>query len=473
MVFAPKVEPRPYQRHAVAWLARRGHGALLLDTRTGKTKIAIDWLSWLAVNRGVRNVVLIVPKIGMTVWEDELEINWWGPRYMLYATPGKWAPRTAMQKIPAMRVFIVNYERFSVASHKVISQGIKALPYDETAIVLDESHVIKTPSSARSRRIVPLGKHARYRAILTATPVSKRGRVDEVYPQWCFMDPSIRDKWPTARDFRYYFGEWDESEGYPQFVRPLHTAEYAQLIADSSIAVTREAALGIDPVEHHVHRTPMPAGLQKLYKAMVKDKALRLEAWHVEPPEHVFSKFTLARRMASGIVPRTGDKPPAIFPDHKITPLVNLLGNEKTIVCCNFLAEIDAVVPRLERAPGKPRVFVVTGETKDKPLVLEAFRAAEGKAVLVVQPSVVSVAVDLACASRLLWLGPPTSWILFKQMSDRIALNPMHPESHVLVTPGTSDESLHEALVEARGYRARLLKAPEKFLLGKTNGRRT
>ena len=41
---------------------------LLMDTRTGKTKTTIDWLSWLMHNRDVRYIVVVCPKIAIDVW---------------------------------------------------------------------------------------------------------------------------------------------------------------------------------------------------------------------------------------------------------------------------------------------------------------------------------------------------------------------------------------------------------------------
>jgi len=470
MSFRPKVEPRPYQRSAVAWLAKRGHGALLLDTRTGKTKIAIDWLSWLNVNRRLTTAVVICPKIAIDVWLNELKANWWGDAYTVYdlrhdyANPrknslaGQWpSPKTWTHE--HMRIVLIPVSVFSRECVKVM-RGIHSLNPARSACVLDESHLIKTPASKRSRRIAGLGKYFEYRLAMTATPVSKRGKIDEVYPQWRFIDPSVTDKWPTARSFREYFGLWDESMGWPRFIGPIHTAEYAELIASQSIALSREDALGLEPVEHHYHEVEMPQDLRDLYKALVKDKPYALAEAGLEPPEHIFGKFIMSQRMADGCVP-TADGHYKVW-GHKLGLMLSLL-TDKTIVCCNFLAELRMVRRHIERA-GRP-VIVVSGATKDKNGELERFLETD-RAVLVVQPSVVAVAVDLASADRVVWFSVPTSWILYRQMSDRIALNPRQPQSHMIVTTGTSDVSLKEGLVEARGYRQDLLREPEKFLAG-------
>jgi len=471
-MWAPKVPPRPYQKGAVAWLAKRGYGALLLDTRTGKTKIAVDWLSWLAQNRGVDTVVVICPRLAMDVWIDELEKNWWGPDYQLYdlrrrvdrQSPNRkrlW-PTKAMWANKAMRIVLVNYERFSIECQDVM-RGIHSLDKGKSAVVLDESHAIKRPASKRSRRITGLGASFEYRACLTATPVSKRGRIDEVYPQWVFIDPSIRERWPTAKSFREYFGEWDDSAGFPRFVRPLHTAEYTELIAENSIALTREAALGVEPVKYQEHLVGLPVDLHALYLAMAKDKPQELAEAGLTPPEHVFSKFSMSQRMADGCVPLAGGGYRVWR--HKLDKAVELaLESPKSIICCNFLAELELVRRALE-AQGRP-VVKVSGETKRKNGELDRF-AGMDVATLVVQPSVVAVAVDLSCADRVVWYSVPTSWILFKQMSDRIALNPKAPTAHIVLALGTSDGPLYDSLVDARGYRSELLADPEAFLLGR------
>lgn len=469
-IFKPVLPPRPYQRGAVAWLAKRGYGALLLDTRTGKTKIAIDWLAWLAANRGVQTIVIICPKVAIDVWQDELTKNWWGDPYQLYdlrrerstqsSSRNKWWPSAKQWRSPALRIVLINHERFSVACQDIL-KGIGRLDAETSAIILDESHVIKRPSSKRSRRITRLGRLFKYRAILTATPVSKRNYIDEIYPQWCFMDPSTRDRWPTAKSFRDYFGEWDDSMGFPRFVRPRHTAEYAQLIAENSISITREAALGLEPVKYEQIKVAMPDSLRALYKAMVNHPQVLAEEG-IEPPEHIFGQFMLSQRMADGVVPRV-DGSFRVWA-HKLNEVKRLAAEvPRCIVCCNFLAEL-ALLRRELKAAGHT-VVTVSGATADKTSALKEFLNT-GRAILLVQPSVVAVAVDLSCAERIVWYSVPTSWILFKQMSDRIALNPKSPTAYVVTTNGSSDTALYSTIIDARSYRTALLKAPQDFLLG-------
>lgn len=469
-MFKPVLPPRPYQRSAVSWLAKRGYGALLLDTRTGKTKIAIDWLAWLAANRGVMTIVVICPKVAVDVWIKELEQNWWGAPYQLYdlrrdrstqSAKGKrlW-PSAAQWRLPALRLVLVNHERFSITCTDIV-RGINRLDPATSAVILDESHVIKRPASKRSRRITKLGKAFSYRAILTATPVSKRGRIDEVYPQWCFMDPATRERWPTAKHFRDYFGEWDDTKGYPQFIRPLHTAEYAQLIAENSISITREAALGVEAVKYQPVPIQMPTNLRGLYEALVEHPQVLAEAG-IEPPEHVFGQFLMSQRMADGVVP-LAEGGYRVWP-HKLKAMLDIIkAKPRSIVCCNFIAELN-LVQRWLSEQGLT-VSTVSGATPDKTATLQAF-VEGGRGVLVVQPSVVAVAVDLSCAEQVIWYSVPTSWILFKQMSDRIALNPKQPTAYILLTKGSSDTSLYASIADARSYRADLLRAPQAFLLG-------
>lgn len=67
---------RPY-RHQVAALKKLlstgWGGALLMDPRTGKTQVAIDFASVLHQKGEVNRVLILAPLGVMGVWEDEIE----------------------------------------------------------------------------------------------------------------------------------------------------------------------------------------------------------------------------------------------------------------------------------------------------------------------------------------------------------------------------------------------------------------
>ena len=69
----------------------------------------------------------------------------------------------------------------------------------ETLMAIDESTTIKNPEAKRTKNIVELGKNAKYKRILTGSPVTKSPL--DLYKQCEFLDPWLLDhtSWYTFR----------------------------------------------------------------------------------------------------------------------------------------------------------------------------------------------------------------------------------------------------------------------------------
>ena len=58
-------------------------------------------------------------------------------------------------------------------------------------IAIDESTTIKSPTASRTKSALKLGQHAKYRRILTGSPVTKSPL--DLYTQCSFLDPYLLD----------------------------------------------------------------------------------------------------------------------------------------------------------------------------------------------------------------------------------------------------------------------------------------
>ena len=58
-------------------------------------------------------------------------------------------------------------------------------------MAIDESTTIKTPTAKRTKNIISLGKYAKYRRIMTGSPVTKNPL--DLYTQCEFLDPYLLD----------------------------------------------------------------------------------------------------------------------------------------------------------------------------------------------------------------------------------------------------------------------------------------
>jgi SNF2 family DNA or RNA helicase len=79
----------------------------------------------------------------------------------------------------------MNVETFSTGDGTAFAQ--KFLSCHKTMIAIDESTTIKTPTSNRTKNILKLSDEAKYRRILTGSPVTKSPL--DLYSQCLFLDP--------------------------------------------------------------------------------------------------------------------------------------------------------------------------------------------------------------------------------------------------------------------------------------------
>ena len=85
---------------------------------------------------------------------------------------------------PHLKVAVINYE-------STWREGIfeALLDYDADLIIADESQRIKTHNASQSKAMHELGDKARYKLILSGTPV--QNEAVDIFSQYRFLDPTI------------------------------------------------------------------------------------------------------------------------------------------------------------------------------------------------------------------------------------------------------------------------------------------
>ena len=87
-------------------------------------------------------------------------------------------------------LLIMNVESFS--TQKGVDFAYKFLSWHNTLFAIDESTTVKTPSAARTKNVLKIGKLAKYRRIMTGSPVTKNPL--DVYSQLEFLSDRYCDR---------------------------------------------------------------------------------------------------------------------------------------------------------------------------------------------------------------------------------------------------------------------------------------
>lgn len=423
----------------------RTFGALWAEPRSGKTAVALRWLQH--VQPAV--AVVVAPKVAESVWRAEAA-KWLQVEYRFY-------PLTAGNKYPDTRDFhgitllFVNYEQFGKAPYKRLQPFLKQMSDfadGQGAMILDESHMIKTPSSVTGRHIRKLAYKWHYRLIMTGTPVTNPSQVDAIYGQWTFLDPSIRDRWPTAGDFREYFGEWTTYKGFPELVRPIHQYELNAYIQPNVITMTGSGA----KLRTVLYRYKAPAVALQLCKEMLQEGIATVQG-HTVLGLNPLTRLLRMRTLIAGWAKDENDVELVYAPAARarLRALRNVLDKTdgKVIIACTHLKELD-LVGRMLRKQGVG-YHTIAGSTKDKNRTIERFQLGRAK-VLLVQPRTVSMAVDISVANDLIWYSSDFNYVTYKQASDRIKLSPARPTVWFLCAKDSVDEDVWQTLTKDHNH---------------------
>lgn len=180
-----KTKPYDHQKEALKKCIVQKNVALLMEPRTGKTKVAIDYLSILATAGKIDRAVIVAPARVLDVWIEQFHEHC-PLRYhvILWDKDARKQPLQPVRSVHQLTVLLVNYEAFGTPGKKLRSGRrskttgrfanraaiIKWLEGQPAAGVLDESHKVKSPSGRTSTMVVSMRPLFDYRLILTGTP---------------------------------------------------------------------------------------------------------------------------------------------------------------------------------------------------------------------------------------------------------------------------------------------------------------
>jgi SNF2 family DNA or RNA helicase len=486
-----KTKPYRHQRRALKFLLRQGYGgALLMEPRTGKTKVAVDWLSVLNQQGKIKRALIVCPNRVMMVWVRELFAN--SPRRIhvqLWDRKGRKDLGPVFRKYEPdgydLYVAIVNYDAFATPGRKIASGRrskatgrfklrssiAKWLGKDGAACILDESHKIKSPSGKAANLVVTMRDWFDYRAILTGTPLTKSNRTHDVYMQWQFLNPDRFADLPTAADFRTRYGVWKKRDGWEQFLRPRNLAELQRRMRADAFMIRRDQCFDLPPREDLVEYVDLGPSKQ-VYHQMAEEMIAELEDGSTAEAGLKITQALRLGQITSGFVTDDEGHQKRIGFE-KFNRLVEILDDLlekelKVVVAARWRADLDLVEDYCRE--GKIPHYSVRGKIKraEGDRAIQEFEKAEGAAVMCVQPAAAALGIDLSTASHMVWYSHTPSWVDFTQCCDRIALSRKSTTFIHLVARHSVDEIVLDTLAGDGDIHRAIMNHPDELIKGRT-----
>ena len=192
-----KTKPYAHQLEALEKSWAQDTYALFMEMGTGKSKVLVDNIAMLYDRGAIRGALIIAPKGVYKNW-DQIEFPVHMPDHVEH-TKVLWEANITKKKQmeldtlfddkEELKILIMNVEAFS--TKKGVDFAHKFLSCHNALIAIDESTTIKNPGAKRTKNILGLSKHSKYRRILTGSPVTKNPL--DLYTQCLFLDPYLLD----------------------------------------------------------------------------------------------------------------------------------------------------------------------------------------------------------------------------------------------------------------------------------------
>ena len=404
-----------HQKEARQRLIERNAYALYMDQGTGKTLPILYHIAYLASVNEITNALIVAPLSTLGAWTRDLE--------KMPPSKRKWITSLT----------IINYDK--VWRRAEIHQAT----WD--CIVLDEAHSIKHRTSQRSKAVRKMGLKAKYRYILTGTPMSN-GHLEEYWAQFNFLDPDIFGPYKRFQD-RYCF--------LNQFFKPYkyrHVDELKTIIAANSYRITKEECLDL-PEKLDDEVIELELREKAKYKQMLDNFIAELE---IEAPNPL-TRMGKLRQLCSGFIIDENRQAIELKSDKlKVTQeLLEARGDKKTVIFAEFKHSIRTITDHLKKE--KISHLVLDGDQKDKN-VWRTFQSDETIQVIVCQYQTANAGIDLYASDTIIFYEPTLSSMINEQAKDRIhRIGQHHPCSYYyLITKGTVERKIYNTLLKGRDF---------------------
>ena len=358
-----KTKPYAHQLKALKKSWAQKNYALFMEMGTGKSKVLVDNIAMLYDNGAIRGALIVAPKGVYKNW-DQIEFPVHLPDHVEH-TKVLWEANITKKKQTELdtlfdgkeelKILIMNVEAFSTSKGLDFAHSFLNIFLGRALIGIDESTTIKSPTAKRTKNILTIGELAKYRRILTGSPVTKSPL--DLYSQCEFLDP-----WLLGHNSYYSF-----RARYANMVKRNFGGRSVQLVTsyrrldelgdkldDFSYRVLKEDCLDL-PEKVFTKRIVELSKEQKEIYAQLKETALAFtEDGKVMSTVNVMTQLMRLHQVTCGTF-KADDGTVKHLPNNRIQALMDCLEETdgKVIIWATYREDIKKIVESLKKAYGE------------------------------------------------------------------------------------------------------------------------
>lgn len=429
----------------------KGFG-LLFEMGCGKTLTAIA-IAGAGYQMGkVERLLIVAPTSVVAVWPKELQ-EYAKFKYTCKTLLGEKKQRIKqiddLLKFPfkALKVAVINYE--STWRPEILE---KLKEFDADMVIADESQRIKTYDAAQSKAMHELGDQARYKLILSGTPV-QTAAID-IWSQYRFLDKTV-----FGDNFFKFRGRYAIMGGYGNKKIVGYKDLEGLIKKEHSIAfrVTKDEALDLPEQTFETRKIQFSQKEKNLYERIKKDSYAELDGGGHITATTVLTRLLRLQQLAGGFLVQDDAQKPQLVSRAKLDALGDIIEDyvigfgKKLVIFARFIAEVKAIMELADKVlPKELKQVAIYGDIKkeDRGDIVKQFQEDPKTVLFIGQIDTAGTGITLTAADTCVYYSKNFNYATYSQSLSRIhRIGQRNCCTYIdLEIEGTIDELISKAL---------------------------
>ena len=407
-----KTKPYAHQTTALEKSWNKKVFAYFMEMGTGKTKVAIDNIAMLYDNGKINGALIIAPKGVYKNWYSQ-EIpthlaDHIKPKTVLWQAMINQKQQKLLNTLfetgHDLHVLIMNVEAFS--TKKGVDFAARFLNCHNTYMVIDESTTIKNPGAKRTKNIVALGKYAKYRRIMTGSPITKSPL--DLYKQCEFLDEYLLDH-SSYYTFRTRYAVMRKAHFNGRSVEIVvgykNLGELSDKIKPFSYRVLKDDCLDLPPKTFMKRVITLSAEQHKVYKQM-KEMALAQLNGKLLTTANALTQLMRLHQITCGHF-KANDGSTQTIKNNRLDELTDLLEEVegKAVIWAHYQYDVQTIMDAIKKEYGNDSIVDYYGKTpnEERQDNITKFQSDPKCRFLVGTPSTGGYGITLTAASTMIY----------------------------------------------------------------------
>ena len=458
MIYNFKTKPYKHQLTALEKSWDKTEYGYFMEMGTGKSKVLVDNMAMLYDKGRINGALIVAPKGVYNNWFTQ-EI----PNHLvdhIQPTMVLWTPSNSIKKKEEyktlfktnfdLHILIMNVEAFS--TKKGLEFAYKFMSCHDTMFAIDESTTIKNPSAKRTKSILSLSKLAKYKRILTGSPVTKSPL--DLYTQCNFLNEFLLG-FSSFYTFRNRYANMIERNFGGRRVQLIGSYrrldELSEKLKFFTYRVLKEDCLDLPPKVYTKREIELTEEQTKAYTTM-KSAALALLKGKMATAPHVLTQMMRLHQITCGHL-KNDDGTITELKNNRLKELLSLLEEVegKVIIWANYIHDIEHIVKEIKKEHGEDSIVQYYGAVsqEDRADAIKKFQDVKSPARFFIgNPQTGGYGITLTAANTVVYYS--NGYDLEKRLQSEDRAHRIGQEKSVtyidFIAPKTIDEKIVKAL---------------------------